>query len=97
MAEPRPDPIMVRLGNVAASRRSRPGVHSRRSLAALLLVPALGAATAVAQRPPQPVFTKPESATPTSPVCARRQMESASAPNRDPARDWSYDIDSRYQ
>jgi hypothetical protein len=37
MAEPRPDPIMVRLGNVAASRRLRPGVHSRRSLAALLL------------------------------------------------------------
>ena len=61
MAEPRPDPIMVRLGNVAASRRSRPGVHSSRSLAALLLVPALGTATAVAQRPPQPVFTKPES------------------------------------
>ena len=55
MAEPRPDPIMVRLGNVAASRRSRPGVHFRRSLAALLLVPALGEATAVAQRPPQPV------------------------------------------
>jgi hypothetical protein len=27
-AEPRPDPIMVRLGKVAASRRSRPGIHS---------------------------------------------------------------------
>jgi hypothetical protein len=45
MAAPRSDPIMVRLGNVAASRRSRSGIHSRRSLAALLLVPALGAAT----------------------------------------------------
>ena len=40
---------MVRLGNVAASRRSTLGFHSGRSVAALLLLAALGPATAVAQ------------------------------------------------
>jgi Polysaccharide lyase len=45
--------IMVRTGNVAASRG--PGLHARR-LAALLLFAALAPATAVAQRAPQPVF-----------------------------------------
>ena len=49
---------MVRPGNVTASRRSRPGLDSRRGLAALLLLTALAPATAVAQRTPQPVFTE---------------------------------------
>jgi hypothetical protein len=49
---------MVELGNVAASRRSTLGFHSGRSVAALLLLAALGPATAVAQGPPQPVFTE---------------------------------------
>ena len=49
---------MVRPGNVTASRRSRPGLDSRRGLAALLLLNALAPATAVAQRTPQPVFTE---------------------------------------
>src|SRR6516165_6562695 len=50
-------PIMVRTGNVAASRGSGPGLDARR-LAALLLLAALAPATAVAQRTPQPVFAE---------------------------------------
>ena len=49
---------MVRTGNVAASRGSSPGLDARRGAAALLLLAALAAATAVAQRTPQPVFTE---------------------------------------
>jgi hypothetical protein len=49
---------MVRTGNVAASRGSSPGLDARRGAAALLLLAALVPATAVAQRPPQPVFTE---------------------------------------
>jgi len=50
-------PIMVRPGNVAASRGSSPGLDGR-GRAALLLLAALAPATPVAQRTPQPVFTE---------------------------------------
>ena len=73
MAEPRPHTIMVRLGNVAASRRSSPGLHLRRSVAALLLLAALGPATAVAQGPPQPVFTELFAYDPAAPWHLLRQ------------------------
>lgn len=73
MAEPRPHTIMVRLGNVAASRRSTLGFHSGRSVAALLLLAALGPATAVAQGPPQPVFTELFAYDPAAPWQLLRQ------------------------
>ena len=49
---------MVKTGNVAASRRSSPGLDARRGAAALLLLAAPAPATAVAQRTPRPVFSE---------------------------------------
>jgi Polysaccharide lyase len=49
---------MVRLGNTAASRGSGPGLDAMRGLAAFLLLAALAPASAVAQQPPQPIFTE---------------------------------------
>jgi hypothetical protein len=73
MAERRPRTVMVRLGNVAASRRSTLGFRSRRSVAALLLLAALCPATAVAQGPPQPVFTELFAYDPAAPWQLLRQ------------------------
>ena len=73
MAEPRLRTIMVRLGNVVASRRSSPRLHLRRSVAALLLLAAFGPATAVAQGPPQPVFTELFAYDPAAPWQLLRQ------------------------
>jgi Polysaccharide lyase len=55
----------MRTDNVAASRGSGRGIHARR-LAALLLA-GLAAATAVAQRVPQPIFTELFAYDPTEP------------------------------
>jgi hypothetical protein len=49
---------MLRPGNIAASRGSRPGLDARRGAVALLLLSAFAPATAVGQRAPQPVFTE---------------------------------------
>ncbi len=49
---------MARMGNVAASRGSSPGLNATRGAAALLLLAVLAPATAVAQQTPQPVFTE---------------------------------------
>ncbi len=49
---------MARMGNVAASRESSPGLNATRGAAALLLPAVLAPATAVAQQTPQPVFTE---------------------------------------
>jgi hypothetical protein len=49
---------MARMGNVAASRASSPGLNATRGAAALLLLAVLAPATAVAQQTPQPVFTE---------------------------------------
>jgi hypothetical protein len=73
MAERRPCTVMVQLGNVAASRRSTLGFRSRRSVAALLLLAALCPATAVAQGPPQPVFTELFAYDPAAPWQLLRQ------------------------
>ena len=51
-------PIMARMGNVAASRESSPGLNATRGAAALLLLAVLAPPTAVAQQTPQPVFTE---------------------------------------
>jgi hypothetical protein len=59
--------IMVRTGNVAASRGSGPGLRDRRLAALLLLAAALSPATAVAQRTPQPIFTELFAYGPTEP------------------------------
>ena len=50
-------PIMARMGNVAASRESSPGLNATRGAAASLLLAVFAPATAVAQTP-QPVFTE---------------------------------------
>ena len=49
---------MARMGNVAASHESSPGLNATRGAAALLLLAVLAPATAVAQQTPQPVFTE---------------------------------------
>ena len=49
---------MAKMGNVAASRESSPGLNATRGAAALLLLAVLAPATAVAQQTPQPVFTE---------------------------------------
>src|ERR1700730_6146739 len=51
-------PIMVRSGDVAASRGSSSGLDARRGPAALLVFATLAPVTAVAQKTPQPVFTE---------------------------------------
>jgi len=43
-------PIMARMGNVAASRESSPGLNATRGAAALLLLAVLAPATAVVAR-----------------------------------------------
>ena len=49
---------MARMGNVAASHESSPGLNAKRGAAALLLLAVLAPATAVAQQTLQPVFTE---------------------------------------
>ena len=51
-------PVMMRAGNVAASRGSSPGLDARCSAAALLLFTVLASTMVVAQQTPQPIFTE---------------------------------------
>src|SRR5262249_27565286 len=51
-------PIMLPRGNIEAFRRSISGRDVKCRVAALLLLAALPSATAIGQRPPQPVFTE---------------------------------------
>ena len=50
--------MRLRMGNLAASRESSPGLNATRGAAALLLLAVFAPATVVAQQTPQPVFTE---------------------------------------
>src|SRR6202035_4179837 len=79
-------PIMLRSGNVAASRGSRPG----RDAVALLLLSGFAPTTVVGQRAPQPVFTELFAYDPAVPSqLLGKWLGSQPMPAREPRSGWS--------